>query len=934
MKIERSLAWLVPLLGNTGTVANRIHSDRLLQDRKLLVESCMGTAPQQYESTVLIKHTGKSFGLTDADIATLEDSFQIAWNSLYCHINITDVIVDRNNLQEMENDEFQLPYKVIGRCDVCLDHRRGALFGYTPYTDDGLGILDRSGNSRRGRRRQAKKTESQISFYTSEAEYHKTSSSSSDDNGGLRRFPLESVMMEGFNQELAERRSGLTGNYTAMELVEAKPFSCSPDESQFINTFLLELNGEPSLDEMGENFMEIYNMLVFFRCDDQYFRQMRAVAVDQLPNGHNKWNNMVRVAAETSCRGCETGSVDIFRNSSLAYRRELSDQALLVALQPPQRQIEFSSQCYCSAKNPYRILGVPTIEMFLSQYNDKLIESNASSVEQYFRVEELPCNASEDLMQTTMIIEIDRFVGALDKEDMEKLATSFQATFNAFFFDLCDEPYFRRVGGVNLENANQTWLGKQAFPSWLDKTRLLKMTIEYSTRFEREALFEVGHLGTNAVPAFDMTVPALSQEVQPYDGSCFCPFQGSLKPLPISPTIFKDVYNAASGGLDVGGLNHLLEVQEYSCDANPTEQTTKLFILFDSDIQDSTLLTAIETDMTLIYNNLNFKTCDNPHFRRATNVSLSSKGEATSNTTGSVYTGYVFEASVAFECRNCDEIPSLLSWRDELTVEIADLNLTHVNPDASDSFADSCYCPINARTEDRAPTEMEFELALARSISQPPVGVQSLVEVHELDCPYQRYGFQTEVYLRLNIDSIFLSEIDRVSIEAEFKHIYNLMNFLYCDSMHYRKVLQVSLEVPSSTQRRQQEEDDYSDEITNSTSNYVRAVVDVECRQCFSDTTLFSGTADNTSELSSPFSMPSSTLLSMIANGELEPDSCFCSSTSPVVLGRAPTTSEFLRYLSFSASDVQESTTNTTSLVPGFVETVEEVIEVRPVECR
>lgn len=112
--------------------------------------------------------------------------------------------------------------------------------------------------------------------------------------------------------------------------------------------------------------------------------------------------------------------------------------------------------------------------------------------------------------------------------------------------------------------------------------------------------------------------------------------------------------------------------------------------------------------------------------------------------------------------------------------------------------------------------------------------------------------------------------------------------------------------------------------------NLVRMVVDVECRDCDSQTTLFANSSVYANvELEAPLILPNSSLFSLLAKRgqslQSNASSCLCASAFPSQ-ERSPTTEEFLSVFNGTVVDLQ--------VIGNLGElTVEEVIEVKSVPC-
>lgn len=104
-----------------------------------------------------------------------------------------------------------------------------------------------------------------------------------------------------------------------------------------------------------------------------------------------------------------------------------------------------------------------------------------------------------------------------------------------------------------------------------------------------------------------MTVEGIrfSQEIQPNDGSCFCPFQSPWNSKKATSELFRQVYSTVVVELDLDdakAVDELLEVQEYNCGNSAVNKETKVFFEFDSDIENSTLRESLQDAMKLVYN--------------------------------------------------------------------------------------------------------------------------------------------------------------------------------------------------------------------------------------------------------------------------------------------------------------------------------------------
>ena len=640
----------------------------------------------------------------------------------------------------------------------------------------------------------------------------------------------------------------------------------------------------------------------------------------------------------------------------------LSEATVSFHFQPRQAS---TGTCYCSAGNT-NATGAPTLGTFKDAYNNRLGSDNllesAGSVEDTVEVEVVSCVDEGDFLETTVFLEVDGRIEELNGDDRTALASGFQRTYNEILFQMCDKPFFRRAANVSIdESSSSSWLGRQPFPATrLDRDHLLRLSIRYACRdcSVDATMFDMGESGM-FMPT--TTEKGFNQDVQTSADTCFCPLQVSMDAMNNATiTLFRDYFNNFLEDLDlssVDAVEEMVELESFTCGTDTTRRETTLWVEFSSNPYNITIDARrnLEEEMRLAYNNLNFERCDSPHFRTALSFTFLDKSrrqrslKQNRRNLADVNVDNVAMVSVIYECRDCLSIAApLLSWTNAPPKEALALNFSEINRNwiQAMNLSDICYCPINDRTEDRSPTEAEFRMAYSMSVGSPKLeelpmerqgidgsrlAVNDIVEVYDQSCPAQKYAFQTEIYLRLQANVTLLSLDDQATIVKIFTQTYNNLNFLFCDLVHFRRVLQVQLDLPSARRRGQQNEfEEFGQQGED--ENLVRLLVDVECRNCTTETTMFSSSSiANESNVELP-SSKSSPLLSLLATREAFAKSgseCYCSSTFPFQ-GRAPTTSEFRAVLDGTALELEglEEIGDADD-----VQLVEEVIEVKSVEC-
>lgn len=634
------------------------------------------------------------------------------------------------------------------------------------------------------------------------------------------------------------------------------------------------------------------------------------------------------------------------------------------SLQPqtihPRQQQPESDTCFCSAKNGEDAQGAPPIDVFQASYNEKLGDmrsedmlSNVPSVERTIEVREVQCNATEASRETTILLSVSSPTAQLKSAERVTLASSFKQAYNELIFVKCDTSFRKAVSVAIDEGESSIWLGRQPFTSRLDRQNLLQLRVQYVCRncAPEPILFDRGEAETLSTPLGALSA-GFNQEVQlAVSDTCYCPMEGSTIDVDVTVDVFRDVYTSllASDGTS-SVVEEVLEMDAYNCGNDVKVLSTKLFVEFNSDPRDLTAPdhNALEQKMRLVFNNLNFETCDNPHFRTALNFTLfAAEGEQRmlasrpfrrrtqddSETLQKVNRTNLVMVSSSFECRFCSSTSSLLSWSDDVPLTFPALDSFMNLPNEAETISDTCYCQVNSRGESRSPTESEFMSALDKSTNSSgvsSVGVRDIVEVKEMFCPTERFSFQTEIFLRLSRNVASLSDTEIASIKNEFVETYNNLNFAYCDSKHFRKVLQVQLD-SSQGQRRQQEEAEIFGTFNETDDDaLMRMVVEVECRNCTRRTTLFANSSAIAGDLEVPKSLPNSPLFSLLAKRgrslQSNASSCYCPSAFSSQ-ERAPTPEEFLSIFNGTIIGLQVVGNL------GEVQSLEEVIEVKQVEC-
>jgi len=939
---------------------------RRLQDRSSCIQN-----PQEFETDLLISHLGSFELLNASDFSTLEQAILEGYNELslstsneFCDPqfrNLTQVIADDESIQPVPltastSGEFVIRYKIKGVCDGCLGETSQAapLFGIDHPVDALFSSNSHSKSSK----------SSKSSHSSSKSSSSKSSKSSkSRANKGpcdcTGRGPRERDVQEAINLQLIWVQSELPGIYDVTSLAEAQEITCSEDVATFSSTSLLMVHGEPTsmtaseMQGVERTFVASYNQLSFDQCDTPYFRRLSDASAEPLASLKKRKLNsvsssariarrysllpfdaskVIKISSEGHCRDCPTDSISLFgqQASVSSRRRQLQEKDIPWFLLEGRQESDpdaLADTCFCSAKN-INASGVPTVEDFQNYYNNELddnILENIRSVEKTIEVSEVECDSNAKTLESVIFLEVDARIEYLDDDDRRDLSLAFLKAYNELLFYACDTPHFRTAIDVSIDKANSdAWLGRQPLPLGLDWWRLMKVSTKFACRdcTSNSSMFD---LEQDSALAFDIPRYAFSQEVQPDGGICFCPFDASSK-AEATARVFRDVYNSLVGQLDFqdfDSVSEVLEVEPFSCGNETTLRSSHFFIHFESDPSNSTVdaIFALEQKMTNTYNALNFETCDNPYFRTALSFQVV---EIQDNNVALVIAQY--------ECRFCESFISMLTWAAGMTSDISPASLSDLGNDtgfylsSSSVVVDTCYCRKN-ETESRSPSEDEFTNALT--------GVLDVVEFQYLACPVARYAFQTEIYIQLG-ENVTISESEAAVIQSTFIETYNTLNFLLCDSQHYRRVLSVEVGLLSKAQRRQQEEDLFEEFTEGEVLNILRLVVDVECRDCTTETTMFTSDNATTDSVELPAVTPSSSLLSMLANGEDIPETdglCRCSATFPSI-GRAPTADEFRRVFNRTilSLDVQELEA---SEGEGFQpsEEVVEVIEVKPVDC-
>ena len=178
---------------------------------------------------------------------------------------------------------------------------------------------------------------------------------------------------------------------------------------------------------------------------------------------------------------------------------------------------------------------------------------------------------------------------------------------------------------------------------------------------------------------------------------------------------------------------------------------------------------------------------------------------------------------------------------------------------------------------------------------------------------------------------VIFSPTSLLLLTAPFLLSIQNLNFGFCDSEHFRKVLRVEVDAPQRRRRQQEDAEVFGTFNETDDENLMRMVVDVECRDCDGQTTLFANSSMYASaDLGVPLDLPNSPLFTLLAKRgralQSNATSCLCASAFPSQ-ERAPTTEEFLSVFNGTVLDLQ--------VVGNLGEgkTVEEVIEVKSVPC-
>ena len=1019
--------------------------------------SCPENIPQAFDSILLISHLGDPDDLNNlaSDVLIIQSAILVAYNEIagaQCDPqfrNLTRVTADTDSIERVPEtgttnttDEaaFAVRYTVSGYCDGCLNNTRGALFGgptgvtstssssgtSAGSSGSSSGSSPRSGSSSHSKTSSRSKSKSRSRSKSNRRSMSKSKSArrtrglqkTCSNCRGTEGGPQPSPWKRQINEQLSLVQRQLSGdsNYTVVrELLEARAVVCTADTSDFSNTYLAVLGGEPAaLTDVEEQALETafahtYNRVAFDQCDDPHHRRLNSVSLNPLgakasPTTPFDASKVVQISTEATCHNCTSDSLSIFRCNANSQRL-LQEKSLLsyVAVksptQPPQAEkalqsyvavksptqppqadnsmdsSQLSSQtrqadsgtCFCSAKN-IDATGSPSFDVFRNEYN-KLLEigdvlESTSFMEDAVEVEMVACSETEGILETTVFLSLDGRIETLDEEFRIALASGFQRVYNEMLFAVCDLPFFRRAETVEISSSN-SWLGRQPFPvTRLDREYLLKVSVGYGCRdcSANATMFDQGETGPFMTTPFQSG--GFNQDIQTGTGNiCYCPLEGSISATNnATVTLFQDYYNAFLEGLDLSGVETVDEIEElesFACGTNVSRRATTLWVEFSDDPYNTTLeeRRVVEEEMRHAYNNLNFKQhCDSAHFRTVSSVTLigDSRRRLSVNPDRRKLAGLNLEnlakMQVIYECRECltTSVP-LLSWTTKAPLEPVALNFSEVNGNViqAANLSDTCYCALSDRAEDRSPTEEEFrhsysisfgslkfndipmEHQRTNSNSTSRLTANDLVEVYDQSCPAQKYAFQTEVYLRLqnNVTTLSVDEQDRII--ASFTEAYNNLNFMFCDSINWRRILAVELDLPFV--RRREQEDEFEEfGQAEGDENLVRLLVDVECRDCTTETTMFSSSslANNESSIELP-SVTSMPLLSLLANRETFDDSaneCYCSSTFPFQ-GRAPTASEFRTVLDDGILELEEIG-NADDL-----EIIKEVIEVKSVEC-
>lgn len=475
-----------------------------------------------------------------------------------------------------------------------------------------------------------------------------------------------------------------------------------------------------------------------------------------------------------------------------------------------QKPIE-SDSCFCSAKNA-NSSGIPSPLLFQQAYRGRLnairnedVLSSTPVIRQVVEVDEIQCSANQSSLETTILMSVQFPVDRLTSDGRAAIAASFKRAYNEFIFSACDAPMFREAFKVTIdEDSSHVWLGRQPFSSRLDRQRLLKLTVTYACREcgPESKLFDIGD-GLTSLPVDLLTGSGINQEVQSKSDSCFCPVESFPDEIQATVSIFRDVYSLQLGS---DRIDEVREVDEYDCGTNSTDVDTIIFVELDRDPRNVSRAQslALERRMEVVFNDISWRTCDQPLFRAARSFRLGLGGEQrmledrsyerrdqqVSNSSrpqsqqsqpqpepGMVNRANLLVAASRFECRSCQsESTSMFSWG-EPRVRLGRRNFSSIFAQEPENLTETCFCPVsNGRVLSRSPTEGEFISALRRNTGRSIPGVRDLVEVKEVTCPTTRFVFQTEIYLRLAENSTLLSETEQESISGGFIEVYNVSN--------------------------------------------------------------------------------------------------------------------------------------------------------------
>lgn len=796
-------------------------------------------------------------------------------------------------------------------------------------------------------------------------------SSSGNERTGITPLDLQ----EAINEELSSVRSQLSGDYNVTDLAEAKELACSSNLVSYESLLLLQLDVDyESITSADKKAFEIaffnaYNGLNFERCDDPYFRTISLVTADRIPqrrmlveafpplsrflqkkNGFNA-SRVIRLSTETQCRDCPEGT-PLFTNNEDASRRALlsTTKDLLRSLQ------SLKNECFCSAAS-VNTSTAPSVGLFESVVNDRLrvsqadgSEDNSHSVERLVEVKEVECSANPDSLKSTIILSLEGGIGSLNDQDQRVLEASVLTSYNELLFSACDVPLFRKATAVMIDETD-SWLGQQPFPTHLNKKDLIKLSTAFECRdcaSSNTSMFAVADKDYNV--SFIESSNGFDQQIQ--SSSCFCPLQSFNHSISVTTDLFRERYNAFARERrleNVGNVAEVMEVESFNCSSNASEVYSLLLVEFEDDpnlLINSDLL-SFEKAVRSAYNDLNFYTCDNPFFRTALEfVLLESQPLSDYNSSTSVNTTNVAKISARFACRDCLSSLSLLSWSNEnLIYDESRLDMINIAADPLEGLGNSCYCPLNNMRKYRSPTAAEIVVAVNGALQSSPQERQSsgsllprlmdAVEIDEVACSQQKYAFQTEVYIRLNQNTTSLSDEELAALRNSFIDTYNSLTFAFCDTQNFRRVLDVQINVPSGRRRLTLERREQQVDALNAYSNFNKAddpyllqfLVNVECRECTTETRMFSdsGSFDTVAELPSSFSP----LLTFLADAEDQGGAngtCFCSSSFPSQF-RAPTAAEFKQTFNTTVAGLEEIGV----LRPS--EVIEDVIEIKQVGC-